>query len=201
MGLCPLRKLEFRDTIRLMSLVDAIQAGDLAGVKELLARDPHVANERTPEGVSCVAIAVYHGKRDIARLLADGRTDLDLYEACTVGSVEQARALIEKNPAQVNSTSPDGFPPVALAAYFGHPEIVELLIASGADVNAQATNAMKVAAIHAAVSARDVRCVEILLRSGADPNLQQQQGFTPMQAAVANGDQEIIQLLTSHGGR
>ena len=112
-----------------MSLVDAIKAGDLAGVKELLARDPHVANERTPEGVSCVAVAMYHGKRDIARLLADGRTDLDLYEACTVGSVDQVRELIEKNPAQVNSFSPDGFPPVALAAYFGHPEIVEMLIA------------------------------------------------------------------------
>jgi uncharacterized protein len=184
-----------------MSLVDAIKAGDLAAVKDLLAADPRVANERTQEGVSCVAVAMYHGKREIARLLADGRSDLDLYEACTVGSLEQARSLIEKDPAQVNSFSPDGFPPVALAAYFGHPEIVELLIQSGADVNAQATNAMKVAAIHAAVSARDLRCVEILLRSGADPNLQQQQGFTPMQAAVANGDQAIIEVLTAHGGR
>ena len=181
--------------------MDAIKAGDLAAVKELLARDPNVAKERTPEGLSCVAFAMYNGKRDIARLLADGRSDLDLYEACTVGTLEQVRSLIEKNASEVNSFSPDGFPPIALAAYFGHPEIVGFLIQAGADVNAQARNAMKVAAIHAAVSARDSRSVEILLRNGADPNLEQQQGFTPMQAAVANGDQTIVQLLTANGGR
>lgn len=182
-----------------MSLLDAIKAGDLSTVSELLEKDPCVASERTPEGVSCVSLAMYNGKRDIARLLANRRSDLDLYEACAVGSLERVRALIKEGAGQVNSFSPDGFAPVALAAYFGHPEIVETLIQAGADVNAQARNAMKVAAIHAAVSSRDVRSVEILLRNGADPNLEQQQGFTPMQAAVANGDQPIIQLLTAHG--
>lgn len=182
-----------------MSLLEAIKAGDSAMVSELLDKDPHAAMERTPEGVSCVSVAMYNGKRDIARLIADRRSDLDLYEATAVGSLEHVRALIRDNPAQVNSFSPDGFTPMALAAYFSHPEIVEALIEAGADVNAQARNAMKVAAIHAAVAARDVRSVEILLCNGADPNLQQQQGFTPMQAAVANGDQTIIHLLTEHG--
>jgi ankyrin repeat protein len=179
--------------------MDAIKAGDLTTVADLLENDPRVASERTPEGVSCISVAMYSGKRDIARLLADYRLDLDLYEACAVGSVERVRALVEEDPGQVDSFSPDGFAPVALAAYFSHPEIVETLIKAGADVNAQAQNIMKVAAIHAAVSARDIRSVEILLRNGADPNLEQQQGFTPMQAAVANGDQPIIQLLTAHG--
>ena len=184
-----------------MSLLDAIKAGDLAGVSELLERDPGCAGERTPDGVSCVSTAMYHGKRDIARLLADKRSDLDMYEACAVGSLERVRELIQQNPTQVNSFSPDGFAPVALAAYFSHPDIVEMLIRAGADVNAQARNAMRVAAIHAAVSAGDVRSVEILLRSGADPNLEQQQGCTPMQAAMANGDQAMIRLLTAHGAR
>jgi ankyrin repeat protein len=184
-----------------MALMDAIKAGDLAGVSELLERDPGVARECTPEGVSCISIAMYHGKREIARLLADHRTDLDLYEACAAGSLERVRLLIGADPGLVNSFSPDGFAPVALAAFFGHPEIVEALIEAGADVNAQARNAMKVAAIHAAVAARDLRSVEILLRNGADPNLEQQQGFTPMQAAVANGDEAIVQSLAAHGGR
>jgi ankyrin repeat protein len=179
--------------------MEAIKAGDLTTVAELLEKEPRVASERTPEGVSCVSMAMYNGKRDIARLLADRRSDLDLYEACAVGSLERVRALVKEDSGQVNSFSPDGFAPVALAAYFSHPEIVETLIQAGADVNAQARNTMKVAAIHAAVSARDIRSVEILLRNGADPNLEQQQGFTPMRAAVANGDQPIIELLAAHG--
>jgi uncharacterized protein len=182
-------------------LSEAIKAGDLAKVSELLHEDPRSASERTPDGVSCVSIAMYNGQRNIARLLADTRADLDVYEACAVGSLDRVLELIEKDRAEVNSFSPDGFAPVALAAYFGHPQIVEALIQAGADVNARARNPMQVAAIHAAVSARDIQCVEILLRSGANPNLEQQQGFTPMQAAEANMDDAIMQLLTSYGAR
>jgi ankyrin repeat protein len=183
-----------------MSLMEAIKAGDLARVSDCLELDPGCVKDRTPEGVSCVSIAMYHGKPEIAQLLANRRTDLDLFDACAVGSLERVREIVSEHPEQVNSFSPDGFAPVALAAYFGHPEIVEELIEAGAGVNAQARNPMKVAAIHAAVSARDPRSIEILLRNGADPNLAQQQGVTPMQAAIANGDQPIIDLLSAYGG-
>ena len=60
---------------------------------------------------------------------------------------------------------------------------------------------MKVAAIHAAVSARNARIVKMLLHAGADPNLQQQQDYTPLQAAMANDDQTIVELLKAHGAR
>lgn len=184
-----------------MSILEAIKSGDAKLTTELLDADPALASGRTPEGVSYISMAMYHGQREIGKLLASKRSDLDLYEACTVGSPTRVRELISEQPSTVNSFSPDGFAPVALAAYFGHPEIVEALIAAGADVNAQARNPMKVAAIHAAVSARNVPCVELLLRSGADPNLQQQEGYTPMQAAVANKDEAIIKLLEAHGAR
>ena len=118
-----------------------------------------------------------------------------------MGMVDRVQELVTAEPGSVNSFSPDGFPPVALAAYFGHAEVVQALIDAGADVNVQARNPMKVAAIHAAVSAKDARIVEILLRNGADPNLQQQEGYTPMQAAIANKDRANIDLLKAHGGR
>ena len=182
-----------------MSILDAIQAGDEARAARLLEANPELARERTPEGVSYVLLAMYHRRPEIARLLAEKRPDLDLYEACALGSAERVRHLIAEDPASVNTFSPDGFAPVALAAFFGHPDVVRLLVDAGADVNAQARNAMKVAAIHAAVAARDVRSVEILLRSGADPNLQQQQGVTPLQVAEANNDAPILALLKAHG--
>ena len=187
--------------MRLMSILETIKNGDAKRAAELLDADPGLAAGRTPEGVSYVCIAMYHGQPEIGRLLESKRQDLDLYEACTIGALSRVRELISEQSATVNSFSPDGFAPVALAAYFGHPDIVETLIGAGADVNAQARNPMKVAAIHAAVSARNVGCVELLLRSGADPNLAQQEGFTPMKAAVANKDEAIIKLLEAHGAR
>ena len=184
-----------------MSLVDAIRTGDMNRLVELLESEPDAARGRTPEGVSYVSLAMYHRQPEIARLLASKRDDLDLYEACSAGDTDRVRDLIQRDPSSLTSYSPDGFPPVALAAFFGHIDILDILIQAGADVNAQARNAMQVAAIHAAVAARDARGVEILLRNGADPNLQQQQGLTPMQAAVANNDSAIIQLLTAYGAR
>ncbi len=118
-----------------------------------------------------------------------------------MGYGDRVRELVVADPDLVNSFSPDGFTPVALAAYFGHPEVVQVLIDAGADVNVQARNPMKVAAIHAAVSSRNAPIVKMLLHAGADPNLQQQQGYTPLQAAVANDDQVIVDLLKTYGAR
>jgi ankyrin repeat protein len=184
-----------------MNLLEAIQAGDGARVAALLDADPAAAEGRTPEGVSYVSTAMYHRQRDIARMIAARKKQLDLYEACAIGDRARVGELLEADKGAGNSFAPDGFAPIALAAFFGHPEIVQLLALNGADVNAQARNPMKVAALHAAVAARDARSVEILLQHGADPNLRQQNDYTPLMAAEANGDHRIISLLKEHGAR
>ncbi|HYI94558.1 MAG TPA: ankyrin repeat domain-containing protein [Bryobacteraceae bacterium] len=184
-----------------MNMLEAIKSGDSAGAAKLLESDPSVASERTAEGVSYISLAMYHRQPEIARLLAAKRTDLDLPEACAVGEIEHVRRLISSDANAVNRFSSDGFAPVALAAFFGHSDIVEALVAAGADVNAQAQNPMKVAAIHAAVASRDARSVEFLLRNGADPNLPQQDGLTPLHAAQMSNDERIIRLLMEAGAR
>lgn len=183
-----------------MTLLEAIQKGDAKSASELVHSKPALARERTAEGISYISLAMYHRQPEIARQLAATRDDLDLFEACAVGDLERVRTLIGQD-VNVNAFSPDGFAPIALAAFFRHPQIVAELIGSGADVNAQAKNPLKVAAIHAAVSARNAVCVELLLRAGADPNLEQQQRLTPMQAARANQDDTIIRLLKEYGAQ
>jgi uncharacterized protein len=184
-----------------MTMIEAIKSGDAKRASELLEANPGVAAERTPEGVSYISLAMYHRQPEIARLLAAKRSDLDLPEACAVGDLNRVRSLIAADPEEINEFSSDGFAPVALAAFFGHPDIVEALIAAGADIDAQALNPMKVAAIHAAVARRDAHCVEILLRNGADPNLPQQDGITPLHVAQMNKDEPIIRMLTAAGAR
>ena len=184
-----------------MDLLAAIQAGDATRVAALLDADPAAAKARTPEGVSYVSMAMYQRQREIARMIAARKGELDLHEACAVGDRQRVAEIVDADAGAGNSVSPDGFPPIALAAFFGHADVVALLASKGVDVNAQAQNPMKVAAIHAAVAARDARSVEILLQHGADPNLRQQNDYTPLMAAEQNGDHEIISKLKEHGAR
>jgi hypothetical protein len=194
-------RMDYSSNMQNDAIIEAIKAGDASRVSDLVASDPSLAKARTAEGVSVVCLASYHRKPEIAAILAAGREDLDVHEACTVGRSERVRQLLAATPECVDEFSPDGFSPIALAAYFGHPDVVQILAEAGADVNAQARNPMKVAAIHAAVSSRNARAVEILLRHGADPNLPQQNDVTPMQVAAAHEDDAIMSALRAAGAR
>ena len=86
--------------------------------------------------ISEILMAVYQGKREVvAELLASG-IQLNIFEAAATGQTDQLRALIQKDPSLVNTHSPDGFTPLGLAAFFGHSEAVDALLAAGAQVNA-----------------------------------------------------------------
>ena len=190
-----------RSIIQRMSLLDAIKAGNLDDVRRSLDEDVGLAQQTTPDGVSYVSLAMYHGKRDIARLIASRKGELDLYEACAVGDRERVETLVGRDARAGDARSPDGFAPIALAAFFGFPDIVQFLAEAGVDVNAQANNPMKVAAIHAAVAVRGARSVEILLRHGANPNLRQQNDITPLHVAQVNNDEQITLLLKEYGAQ
>ncbi|MGH9260252.1 MAG: ankyrin repeat domain-containing protein, partial [Acidimicrobiales bacterium] len=99
----------------------------------------------------------------------------------------------------LNAFSGDGFFPVGLAAFFGHPETVRLLLARGADVTVVARNPMRVQALHSAVASRNLETVRLLLEAGAPVNDKQQEGWTPLHAAVHNGNAEMVGLLVAHG--
>ena len=62
--------------------------------------------------------------------------DLAIYDAVQKGDVEAAKQAIADG-ADVNEKNADGVAPLSNAAYFGHKEVVELLITNGADVNAK----------------------------------------------------------------
>jgi ankyrin repeat protein len=99
----------------------------------------------------------------------------------------------------VNTLAPDGFPPLALASFFGHPAVAEVLLVQGARVDTAASNAMKVTALHAAAANRHTVICAMLLQHGADVNARQHGGFTPLHAAAANGQEELVRLLLELG--
>lgn len=186
-------------TITPMSdLFDAIRTGDEARVAALLDADATLLRQK--EGnVSPLLFALYNGRRELARMFVERGAPLSFAEACAAGERARAEELLRDDPSALNRRSDDGFPPLGLAIFFGQPELARWLIEQGADVNAPAENAARVAPLHAAAAVCDRETMRLLLVRGADPNARQQMDFTPLHGAASRGDVEMAQMLLESG--
>jgi ankyrin repeat protein len=180
-------------------IIEAIKAGDLARVNELLEADPALANSRNENGVSAVLLATYYGRDQIAEALLERGVALDIFEASAVGRAERVAKILSERPDLVNEYAEDGFTPLGLASFFCHGTVARLLIERGADVNAASNNTQRVAPLHSATSRRQTLIAEALLAHGADANARQQAGVTPLHQAAHNGHAEMVRLLLAHG--
>jgi ankyrin repeat protein len=182
-----------------MTLLDAIKAKDPAAARAALAADPAAARGAAADGTSLLCLAVYYGQPEIADAIAAAKPDVDVFEAAALGRVDRLRAVLDEDPARLNSVAADGFFPLGLAAYFKHPDAARLLLDRGADPNQAASNGAKVTALHAAVSSNQPQIVEWLLDAGADVNARQQMDYTPLMGAAANARTAILDLLLARG--
>lgn len=180
-------------------LFEAIKAGRVDEVRQLVQQNPSLANARDASGASAVLVAAYNMKPDVVNALLDLGAPVDIFEASVLGKVDRIQEILKGHPARVSEHAPDGFTPVALAAFFGQLAAVKALIAAGADVNAAAKNGLKVRALHAAVAGRNLEIVKAVLAAGADPNAQQQAGFRPIFEAGTNANRALAELLLAHG--
>lgn len=180
-------------------LFDAIKAGKVDEVKRLIEQNPSLKEARDTNGASAILVATYHMKPDVVNALVELGAPIDIFEASVLGKVDRIQEILKSNPARVSEHAPDGFTPVALAAFFGQAQAVKALIAAGANVNAAAKNPLKVQALHAAVAGRHLEVVKAVLDAGADPNAQQQAGFRPMHEAGTNANRKLAELLLAHG--
>ncbi len=185
------------------SFFEAIQRGDAAAARTLLAAEPGLARARNEARVSALLFAAYCGRGEIARELSRDRSDLDIFEAAALGRTARIAELLRQDPSAANACSPDGFSPLGLAAFFGRLDVLEALIAAGADVNAAAKNAMRVRPLHSAVANRDpdvaFAAAEMLIAAGADVNAAQHGGWTPLHQAAAQRNARLVQLLIARG--
>ncbi|HEY6137259.1 MAG TPA: ankyrin repeat domain-containing protein [Thermoanaerobaculia bacterium] len=179
-------------------LIHAIRNGDGARVAALLDADPSLLTARAGN-VSAPLLAIYHQHPEIAQLFIERGAELTFAEACAAGDEARALALLDADPSLLERRSDDGFPPLGFAIFFRHPSLARTLVERGANVNAAAENAQRVAPVHAAAAVRDVETMRLLLDRGADPNARQQLGFTPLLEAANNGDLDMGKLLVARG--
>jgi ankyrin repeat protein len=183
-------------------LLAAIERGDLEAAKSLLAADPGLSRARDARGISLLLQARYRGRDELVALIRGARRspdELDLFEAAALGRPDLVAAHVTTHPRGVHDATGDGFTALHLAAFFGHSEVVRLLVERGADVEAVAKNPTQVRPLHSAVAGRDRAAVNALLARGATPNARQRGGFTPLHGAASAGDATMARALLAVG--
>ena len=199
----PSRNESFATTV--VDLLQAARAGDIERVKTLLKADPRLLVARDPMGNTALIMAVNSGHDALADLLFDAGVEPGLHEAAAIGDSGRVRAALEREPSQLDTDSPEGFTPLALAAHFGHLDVMRLLIDRGADVNRVATHRLAVTPLHAALFGRQVDAALLLIERGADVALARggsgwkRAGWTPLHYAAGMGFSTLVQPLLDRG--
>lgn len=181
------------------SFQEKVKAGDLAGVRAALEAEPELLNAKNDAGQSSFLLAKYYGQAPVAEFLLSRHPDLDVFERCVAGTAHEVLEAIDEDPSLLEARNTDGWTPLHLAAFFGHPELAKALLNRGANVDALSTNAMTNTPLHAAVAGRKTEVVRVLLDRGADANARQHGGWTPLHGAAQAGDHDIVELLLASG--
>ena len=180
-------------------IIAAVHAGEIEKVKAKLEANPSLASAKDERGVSALMHAYYRGRRDIAGVILNSRTALDVFEAAASGRAETVSEILDRDASEAKAWSADGFTALHFAAFFNQPSIAHELVRRGADVAAVSMNPMEVTPLHSAAAAHATEIVRMLVESDAPVNAKQHGGWTALHAAADNGDLEMIKILLQNG--
>ena len=119
-------------------------------------------------------------------------SDLTSHWASKAGPTATA-AIWDASRAEVGLMGGTGDRPLHRATYGEHPEVVELLLENGADLNAR--NEKGWTALHVAALCGNTRVIKILLGRGADVNARDHEDVSPLHMAAESGCYDAARLL------
>ena len=180
---------------------ELVKKGDLDGVRAALSEDPSLLDAKNEAGQTSFLLAKYYRQPAVTDYLLSLNPKLDLFDTCVAGRTEAVLNEIDANSALLETHSSDGWTPLHLAAFFGHPELAKALLNRGANVDSRSTNAMQNTPMHAAAAGRNVSMVRLLLENGADANALQHGGWTALHSAAQSGDREMAEVLMTGGAK
>ena len=154
------------------TLLEAIDAGDLATVERILSEHPSLLNAPDEGGHTPLNWAAYRGKVEVVRrLLALG--------------------------ADASIADSEHHQPIHNAAAGGYTGVIETLLASGVDINTPGANGMT--ALLFSISSMHPEAAGWLLDRGADPTLARSNGLTALHYAALRGFPDLIERLVALG--
>lgn len=175
---------------------------NLAKVKEMLAKDPALANACWDWGGGDFEVALggpsHMGNRDIANYLLDNNARMDIFCAAMLGYKGVVEALVKSRPTIVNVTGPHKFPLLYHVAISGDVGMADIL---KPHLNKERIAADCNRSLQAAARDGHTNMIEWLFVNGADnANAKDVLGRTPLKIAEAKGYTEVVMLLKKHGG-
>lgn len=152
--------------------------------------------------MTCLHIVCEHGAQ--VNACVDNSNKLSpLHLAVTYGTYP-VLAILAQSGAHVNAINESSMTPLHMAADILNKEMMETLIACGANVNCAVSctgnTALKLAVCTASskagrLLAAGISCIRVLLTHGAHVNAQDHEGLTAMHEACFGGREAIIHLL------
>lgn len=165
-------------------------------------RIQRILTDSHTNAVMCLRILCKHGAQVNARM--DNSNQLSpLHLAITYGTYP-VLSILAQNGAHVNAIDKSSMTPLHMAANMLNKEMMETLIACGANVNCTVSStgntALKLAVYTASskagrLLAAGVSCIRLLLIHGAKVNAQDHEGQTAIHEACFGGREAIINLL------
>ncbi|MBF9232147.1 ankyrin repeat domain-containing protein [Microvirga sp. BT350] len=195
-----------------LSLIEAAGRGDVASVRDLLAKGAGV-NARDSQKRTALLAATQGDHVAAARMLIEAGADVNAqdYQRDSAYLLAGARGYLDilrltlANGADLKSTNRYGGTALIPACERGHVETVRELLKTDIDVN-HVNNLGWTGLMEAIVLSdggpRHAEIVKMLIESGrADVNIPDRDGITPLQHAKKRGFREIAALLVNAGGR
>ncbi|HNR39644.1 MAG TPA: ankyrin repeat domain-containing protein [Acidobacteriota bacterium] len=152
---------------------DAAAAGNLAEVREILAKSPQLLNAPGEYNRTPLITAVMSRRMDVVNYLLDAG-------------------------AEVSARDQEGMTALHMVCFLGQTRVAERMLGKWAGIDDQ-ENVLKFTPLHAAVRGSQSSCVTMLLGRGARPNLRSAEGFTPMLQAAWRGDIAMVRVLLTGG--
>jgi len=154
-----------------LDFYDAAAAGQIERMRKLLASDASLPNKLSSDGATALGLAAFFADRASVEFLLDRGANID---------------MLATNPAFP-------FAPLHSAMSAGHRDIVDLLLARGADVNVREGGGLTV--LHEAAGLGSMEYVRLLLAHGANPGARTGAGKLPEDFAQERNFPAIVEVL------
>jgi len=188
---------------------DAARKGDVKKVQALLQSDPKLVSDKDSLGNTPLHVAALHGELAAAQALLDAGADVNAKNSSGPFTPDDLGTQIysssHRDPVVLLSVHgvdqrdmKNGYTPLDLAMFsVNHKKMVELLVARGANVNAQASSGAT--PLFWAVLRQQKDDVQFLLDHGANVNLADAYGDTILGIALQLQYTSMVPMLLDKG--